>query len=100
MMRAATLATLLAGAFAVPKVLEERRALQASCWSGAFTEQRCCSGDGGDSSCWGGEFTFSHCCPATGGGRGGGRGGPAIDAAMLEPAINEFGTDLITELTT
>ena len=87
MMRAATLATLLAGAFAVPKVLEERRALQASCWSGAFTEQRCCSGDGGDSSCWGGEFTFSHCCPA-------------IDAAMLEPAINEFGTDLITELTT
>ena len=82
MMRAATLATLLAGAFAVPKVLEERRALQASCWSGAFTEQRCCSGDGGDSSCWGGEFTFSHCCGAKPAGRG--RGSSALDQSASD----------------
>ena len=59
----------------MPEVWELQR---ASCWSGAFTEQRCCNGAGGDNSCWGrGEFTFNHCCPASGGGRGGGRGGAA-----------------------
>jgi len=77
-----TLVALSASAFAVPEVRVEHRALQASCWSGAFTEERCCDGPDGDSSCWGGEFTFSHCCGAKPAGRG--RGSSALDQSASD----------------
>eukprot|EP01050_Picozoa_sp_SAG11_P027458 SAG11_NODE_6964_length_1218_cov_1.279714_2_plen_236_part_00 len=33
-----------------------------SCWAGAYTSDRCCSGRGGDHSCWGGGYTYAMCC--------------------------------------
>ena len=80
MLKLTTLAALSASAFALPEpavevaivegirhALTEHRALQAACWSGAFTAERCCDvkrhGPGGDSTCWSPpDYTFVSCC--------------------------------------
>jgi hypothetical protein len=35
------------------------------CWSGAYTESRCCAGRG-DSTCWSGRYTYNFCCTTDG----------------------------------
>jgi hypothetical protein len=37
-----------------------------SCWSGAYTADRCCKGASGDASCWSGRYTFAFCCNGNG----------------------------------
>eukprot|EP00397_Hematodinium_sp_SG-2012_P062033 GEMP01083062.1.p1 GENE.GEMP01083062.1~~GEMP01083062.1.p1 ORF type:complete len:240 (+),score=36.98 GEMP01083062.1:102-821(+) len=35
----------------------------ASCWDQDFTEEKCCTGEGGNEDCWDGKrHTYEHCC--------------------------------------